>query len=119
MTLVETSRAEYESKLSAVSISSHPYDGLLLDSKDLPEDGQVKSDLPSGSSCESSDSEAEDHRTGDIMSTPWSIFFEHSNSVSDQVERPSQSAPLNVNASEFIPSFTKLNVDAKEFVPLV
>ena len=114
MTLVETARVEYETKLSAVDTSSHPDDGLLLDSKNLPEHGQVKTDLPSGSSCESSDSEVEGHRAGDILSTPWSIFFEHANSVSDQVERPSQSAAaLNVNASEFIPTVTK------EFVPLV
>ena len=56
------------------------------------------------------------------MSTPWKIFFEHSRGGHDQVmdndikQKPSEPRPLNVNASEFVPTF-KFNVDAKEFVP--
>lgn len=117
MTLVETARAEYDVKVSAVNGDDQPHGELVPVTMDSPKSIQVEAELPSGSS-ESSDSEVENDvtRQEHIMSTPWKIFFEPSSTDHIQVVKPSEPAPLNVNATEFVPSF-KFNVDAKEFVP--
>ena len=117
MALVETARTEYDAKVSALNGDDEPHGELVPVTVDSPKCIQVETDLPSGSS-ESSDSEVENDATGQehIMSTPWKIFFEPSSTDHIQVIKPSESAPLNVNATEFVPSF-KFNVDAKEFVP--
>lgn len=120
MTLVETARAEYDAKVSAMNGDDQSHGELVQVTMDSPKCIQVESDLPSGSS-ESSDSEVENDVTGQdhIMSTPWKIFFEPSSTDHIQFVKPSESAPLNANATEFVPSFTKFkfNVDAEEFVP--
>ena len=121
MTLVETARAEYDAKVSALNGDDQPHGELVQVIMDSPECVKDETDIPSGSS-ESSDSEVENDVTGQehIMSTPWKIFFEPSSTDHLQVLKPSESAPLNVNATEFVPAFVpsfKFNVDAKEVVP--
>lgn len=117
MTLVETARAEYDVKIATMDALNEPHgDGITVEEdSDLAEAG-----VPSGSSCESNDSEVEDDATGQqqtIMSTPWRIFFEQSKTEKDESMKPNDLTPLNVNATEFTPTF-KFNVDAKEFVPV-
>ena len=123
MTLVETARAEYDARVSAQNTDDHRHrhDDVATETKDLPKCDQVEADIPSGSSSESSDSEGENDVAEQelIMSTPWKIFFEHPADDPVEVVKQSESAPLNVNASEFVPSFKKLNVDAKEFIPFL
>ena len=119
MTLVETARAEYDAKLAAMDADNKPQGEDIPVQEDSPKCDLVEADVPSGSSCESSDSEVEDDvtRQQHIMSSPWKIFFEQSKKDSNLSVEPSDSTPLNVNATEFTPSF-KFNVDAKEFVPV-
>ena len=117
MTLVETARAEYDAKVSAVNGDDQSRGEVILDTNNSAKSIAVETDVILSGSSESSDSEVENDVTGEhIMSTPWRIFFEPSSRDHMQVIKPSESAPLNVNASEFVPSF-KFNVDAKEFVP--
>ena len=118
MTLVETARDEYDAKVATMDAGSEPHGDIgttVEDDSDLIEAG-----VPSGSSCESSDSEVEDDAIRQqqvIMSTPWRIFFEQSKNDKDESMKTNDSTPLNVNATEFTPTF-KFNVDAKEFVPV-
>ena len=115
MTLVETARDEYDAKVATMDAGSEPHGDIVEDDSDLIEAG-----VPSGSSCESSDSEVEDdviRQQQVIMSTPWRIFFEQSKNDKDESMKTNDSTPLNVNATEFTPTF-KFNVDAKEFVPV-
>ena len=119
MELVETARAEYDAKVSAMDAGSEPRDdGGITVEEDSPGRDVVEPGVVSGSSCESSDSEVECDLTNQqqiIMSTPWRIFFEQSKK--DKNESANDLTPLNINATEFTPTF-KFNVDAKEFVPV-
>ena len=118
-TLVDTARAEYDAKLAVMDTDSivEPHSENMVVQEDSPKCDLVEADVPGGSSSESSDSEVEDDATNHIMSSPWKIFFEQSKKDNDTSVEPSDSTPLNVNATEFTPSF-KFNVDAKEFVPI-
>lgn len=122
MALVETARTEYEAKISTMAVDNSPYsrDTTLRD--DELKCDSVELDVHSESSCESNDSEVDDDATvqqQNLLSSPWKIFFEHSARGHNQLEKPNEPSQLNINASEFIPSFHKLNVDAKEFVPIL
>ena len=118
--MVETARVEYEAKLSTVDSEEKTNNDLKTNANDLSQCDLVEADISIESNSESDDSDIEQDISGQqhgIMSSPWKIFFEPS-SNHNQVIHPSESPQLNVNASEFVPSF-KFNVDAKEFVPVL
>lgn len=120
MTLVETARAEYDAKVATMDANEPHGDSGIAVEEDSPRCGDlVEAGIPSGSSCESSDSEVDvvTSQQQIIMSTPWRIFFEQSKKDKDETVKPSDPTPLNINATEFTPTF-KFNVDAKEFVPV-
>ena len=122
MTLVETARTEYDARVATVDAGNEPHDDIgITVEEDSPRCGDlVEAGVPSGSSSESSDSEVDDDLTSQqqiMMSSPWRIFFEQSKKDKDETVKPSDSTPLNINATEFTPTF-KFNVDAKEFVPV-
>ena len=123
MTLVETARAEYDAKAAAMDGGNKPCgDSGVAVEEESPREDLVEAgpDVVSGSSSESTDSEVECDLSSQqqiIMSTPWRIFFEQSKRAKDESVSPSDSTPLNINATEFTPTF-KFNVDAKEFVPV-
>ena len=121
MALVETARAEYDAKVASVDANEPHGDIGITVEEDSPRCDFLEAGVPSGSSCESSDSEIDDVTSQQqiIMSTPWRIFFEQSKKDKDETVKPSDSTPLNINATEFTPTRSfNFNVDAKEFVPV-
>lgn len=116
MTLTEIAHAEYDAKLSILNTNGE----VSAERKnETSEQDRDEAGITSGSSSESDNSGDElcDESEECILSTPWRIFFDKSQHHNQGMIH-GESAALNVNASEFVPSF-KLNVDAKEFIPFV
>ena len=122
MSLVETATTEYDVRVAALEAGLKLTQSLTVEEDPSPSCRCDPLEVLSGSSCgESTDSDVEDNdaaRDQHILSSPWKIFFEQSTEKDKEEQvKTSESKPLNVNASEFTPSF-KLNVEAEEFVPV-